>query len=145
MRSVLALACCLAALLVTGCAGTKPPPLPPGCTGDPTPIRQALRAAPGPVRLPDGTRLSECLANANDDGELQMAGAALTRVADDLAAEGDALALGYLVGAAERGAGRTNGVALELAHRIEVSARRLDEATSDAALSRGLAAGRRTG
>ena len=147
MRLELALSCCLLVVALAGCGSTHPPALSLSCTGGPGPIRTALKAAPGPVRLADGTRLSDCVADADDDGELQEAGALLTRVADDLAAGGQAVQLGYLVGAARRGGAHTNGVGLELVHRIEASARRLGEGggTDGAALERGLEAGERTG
>jgi len=68
-----------------------------------------LRAAPGAVRLPGGTRLSECITRAYQDAEVQQLGFTLTPVADQLARSArpaDALALGYLLGAVERGARR---------------------------------------
>ena len=148
MRLELALSCCLLVVALAGCGSSQPPALSLSCTGGPGPIRTALKAAPGPVSLPDGTKLSACVADADDDGELQEAGALLTRVADDLAADGRALQLGYLVGAARRGGAHTNGVGLELVHRIEASARRLGEddgGPTGAALERGLEAGERTG
>jgi hypothetical protein len=118
-----------------------------------TDVLAALRAAPRPVTLPDGTRLSACVRETTTDAGLQNLGLVLTAVSDRLA--DDALAgrrgaadeLGYLVGAADAGSSSSQGIQLELARRIEGSARRIDGTSPaiDAALRRGLAAGRETG
>ncbi|MCU0313527.1 MAG: hypothetical protein MUC84_05625 [Solirubrobacteraceae bacterium] len=116
-------------------------------------VLAALRAAPQPVRLPDGTRLSECLRAATADAALQNLGVVLTAVSDRLADDAldgrreAALALGYLIGAADAGSRSSQGIQLELARRLEGSARRIDGTSPaiDAAVLRGLAAGRETG
>ena len=78
----------------------------------------------------------------------------LTRAADHLAGRaqrGDRAprcGLGYLVGAARRGAARTNGIRAELARRVESSARVLADGGGPAvaaALQRGVRAGEATG
>jgi hypothetical protein len=141
------------AVLALGAAAcrTDEPKLPTACRGEPARIAAALRTAPAPVRLPDGTRLSTCLERARSDAELQDVGLALTSVADGLAtriARSDtaALQLGYLIAAAGRGAQRTNGVGLELQRRLEQTVG-LDgpPPARRAAFERGTAAGRRTG
>lgn len=97
--------------------------------------------------LADGASIAGCVERARNDGQLQDVGSALSTVADDLAsraAHGDAAAatqLGYLVGAARRGAARTNGVAAELVRRLEQAG---GEA-SPAPLASGLRAGERNG
>jgi len=136
-----------AAALAGGCGDDSEPPS-PLCTEGERAIERALGAAPGRVALTDGTRLSDCVAHARDAGELQSFGVIVTRVGDRLAerAREDpaaALRLGYLIGAARRGAAGTNGVGLELQHRLEVAARRV--ADKRAALERGMRAGARTG
>ena len=138
------------AAAATGCGASAATPA-PACTASPQDILTALAQAPGRVRLGDGTRLSQCVARATEDGPLQEVGATFTAAADALAARADrdraaALQLGYLVGATRRGAATTNGVALELAHRIE-SAAALRGATAGAlaAEREGLAAGARGG
>ncbi|HYY06197.1 MAG TPA: hypothetical protein VE997_06450, partial [Candidatus Limnocylindria bacterium] len=116
-------------------------------------IERALSRAPAPVTLSSGTRLSECVSHARSDAELQNAGSVLTRAADDLAGRaerGDAQAavgLGYLVGAARRGARRTAGIHAELQRRVESSARALVDRGADLAraLRRGMRAGEATG
>lgn len=120
MRAGIAIGTALVAL-AAGC-GDEPEPLPPACSDGPESVRVALRAAPGPVRLPGGTRLSDCVARATNDAELQQVGFSLTPVADDLAEAAtpeSALQLGYLLGAVRQGAARSNGVALELVRRME--------------------------
>jgi hypothetical protein len=135
------------------CGSEDPPPLDGACTESPGAIERALARAPRPVTLPTGTRLSECVSHARSDADLQTAGAVLTRAADDLASraeQGDtqaAVGLGYLVGAARRGAKRTAGIHAELQRRVESSARVLADggASVAAALARGVRAGEATG
>jgi hypothetical protein len=148
MRPRFALPAVLAALAATGC-GAERAPLPVLCTEGAPPIERALRRAPGPVALADGTPLSRCVAGARDIGELQSFGFIVTRLADRLAdrAPADdaaALRLGYLIGAARRGAEHSEGVPNELVHRLEVTARRVP-ARAQPTLERGLRAGERAG
>jgi hypothetical protein len=153
-RRLAALTALALAFATAGCGAGDPAPVDAACTGSPGAIEHALARAPSPVTLPSGTRLSQCVAGARTDADLQNAGMVLTRAADhlaDRAQRGDAAAaldLGYLVGAARRGAARTNGIHAELAHRVESSARLLADGGSAnlaAALQRGLRAGRATG
>jgi hypothetical protein len=98
-------------------------------------------------------RLSDCVSRARNDAELQETRRVFTQAADDLALraqDGDAAAaaaLGYLVGAARRGAARTAGIHAELQRRVERSAAYLGDGGPrvTAALERGLRAGRATG
>jgi hypothetical protein len=89
-------------------------------------IRSALAKAPGPVALPDGTLLSDCVAHPVDSGDLQTVGSTMLSVtqqlADDAAGGGDPAALtqlGYLIGAVHRGAARAGGVNDELVRRLD--------------------------
>ena len=137
------------ALLVAGCGSSDPAPTPAACL-DERAIATALARAPDQVRLPDGSALSRCVRlAAHREGDLQGLGASLTRIADDLrgAARSDPQAaerLGYLVGAARRGAARTPGLAAQLARRLGQTASFDDPLTRDAVL-RGVAAGEDTG
>jgi hypothetical protein len=143
----------LALLAAPGCGAADRPPLDPACTSSPQAIERALDRAPAPVMVRPGMRLSDCVAAARSDAELQNAGIVLTGVAEHLAArakDGDAragLALGYLVGAARRGAARTTGIQSQLARRMESAAAFVDDGgpAVAAALERGLRAGRATG
>jgi hypothetical protein len=142
-----------AALALTGCGGGGDPPFDTTCSDSPQAIERALQRAPAPVKLASGTRLSDCVARARSDADLQNAGAALTRAADDLAdraKRGDARAatgLGYLVGAARRGAARTAGIHAQLERRMETAAAFLDGGGPEVAraLRRGMRAGEATG
>jgi len=90
----------------------------------------AIRGAPGPVHLHDEVLISECLAENQEGGDLATVGAALVETATKLnsqarARPGDAanVQLGYLLGAAQRGAERTDGIHAELIRRLAVAAR----------------------
>jgi hypothetical protein len=133
-----------------GCGAHKLP-LSAVCTGDPGPIERAIARAPDAVRLADGTSISTCVSRALDDGQLQSLGATFTAVADDLAARarsGDrpAVALGYLIGAARRGAAHSNGINAELVRRLEQEAVPYGApGPRHAAVDRGIQAGSRLG
>jgi hypothetical protein len=123
------------------------------CTASPRAIERALARAPRPVTLEGGALLSDCVSRSRNDAQLQETGRVLTQAADALALraqDGDltaATGLGYLVGAARRGAARTEGVHAELQRRLENAAVFLADggARVAAALDRGLRAGRSTG
>ena len=147
-----------AALALGGCGGSEDAVLSAGCTEDDGSVVSALEGAPDEVVLPDGTRLSDCVANGLDDADLQNIGITYHRAAERLrddaqegsgpAAQDAALRLGYLVGATRKGASGTNGVMAELQRRIEnVAGRYTDRATPAGrdALERGLEAGERLG
>lgn len=146
MRAHLAVG--LAAMIgaAAGC-GSSVKPLPPACSDGPSAIVRALASAPGSVRLGDGTPLSDCVARAYDDGEVQQLGFSFTPAADRLAARrtaAAALQLGYLVGAVRRGAARTNGVQGELVRRLEATIV-FDDPALVAAARRGVHAGEARG
>jgi hypothetical protein len=112
----------LVVALAAGCGATHEE-LADTCRGTGREIAAALDDAPREVRLPDGTRLSECVARAVDSAELQNVGASFTAAAARLAQaaphDGDAaLRLGYLIGAVERGAKATAGFQAELENRM---------------------------
>jgi hypothetical protein len=146
----LRVACMLAVIGAAGCGDR--PPLATACRdGGEAAVRSALHGAPGHVALADGTALSTCVERAYSDADLQVVGAALTAAGDGLAraAARDphaALELGFLDGAATRGAGRTNGIASELANRLDhlVDGGSLSPAAR-AAYARGRAAGLASG
>jgi hypothetical protein len=146
-RLVLVLA---AAALAAGCQDDGAPPVSLACTEDPKAVVRALSGAPGAVALADGTPLSRCLRDADGDADLQEVGSTFSRAAEDLelvALRGDeraGLQLGYLVGAARRGARTTSGLADELVRRLERSAAAVEGPAADA-VQRGLAAGEARG
>ncbi len=138
------LALLLAAALLAGCGEEEE--LPIACT-DRAAVVRALEAAPRLVTLEGEVSLAECVRRASSDAELQELGVALTGVAEGLevAARRDeqaALRLGYLIGAARRGAISTaGGVQLELARRLERSGAQVAGRAREDALVRGLDAG----
>lgn len=129
MRRLLAL-CALALLLVAAGCGPPDDTTPVACLEGSGAYLRALRRAPGEVTLDDGTPISGCLVENQKGGELATVGTAMLTAATKLNAEarqdpgGDAnLRLGYLLGAAERGASKTNGIHVELIRRLTAAAR----------------------
>lgn len=110
-----------------------------GSTGDATPVAcldgadayvAALGDAPGDVRLSGEAPISDCLAENQAGGDLASVGVAMVQAATELNAEarddpGGAanLQLGYLLGAAQRGAAETSGIHAELIRRLAAAAR----------------------
>ena len=149
-RSVVLLVAVLG--VASGCTKTEEARVAPSCLEGPGAVTGALRAAPSSVRLADGTPLSACVRDADSGADLQNLGGALTRVGEDLeeaALAGDAEAavqLGYLAGAARRGAPNDSEIQTELVRRLERSAA-LEGAPAAVtqAAERGFRAGERTG
>ena len=140
----------LLAAVVAGCGTSEIPAPSPECVAGPEAVARALAKAPGEVRLVDGTPLSECIARASSDAELQNLGLILTDVAEDLeagaaSAPRSALQLGYLIGAARRGAPSESSLQAELVHRLERSAALELSAASERALEEGMRAGEQRG
>jgi hypothetical protein len=129
VRRALAIPAIALALLAAGCGGT----------GDSTPVAcldgagaylGALGGAPGEVRLSGEVPISDCLAENQAGGDLTGVGAAMLAAATKLNAEarvepgaGANLQLGYLLGAAQRGAEGTEGIHTELIRRLSAAAR----------------------
>lgn len=138
----------LSAAALAACGSDARPP-PAACTDGPGPLRRALAQAPGRVTL-DGDPLSACFTKGSDADDLQRVGSAWVSVAAELAddarrnPEGEAaLRLGYLVGAAHRGAGNSPGLHMDLVRRLDQESRPLGRRSR--ALRSGLRAGRRVG
>ena len=134
----------LAALaLIAGCGNNKSEKLPAACSGGPLVITQALRKAPGVVTL-QGTPISRCFTRNAQGTDIEIVGTDMVVAAEQLhdAAQqgkpGAALQLGYLVGAAQRGAKRS-GLGNELVRRIEAETSGLG--SGRAAYQRGVQAG----
>lgn len=150
---VRALASTLALGLALTACGTHAKPVSESCIGrgEGQEIIAALKAAPGDVRLGDGTRLSECVSRAVAGTDLQNVGAVLTRAGSELAlgARHDPVAavrLGFLIGAVERGSSNTAGFQAELENRMRSFAEDPDvRGPQRAAMLRGRAAGKRAG
>jgi hypothetical protein len=119
----------LLAALASGC-GSQDDSTPVACLEGSSAYLDALAAAPDEVRLAGDAPISDCLAENQQAGDLATVGAALVEAATKLNAEaraqpdGDAdLRLGYLIGAAQRGADRTEGIHADLLRRLTVAAR----------------------
>jgi hypothetical protein len=135
----------LCAALIMGSCGGDEDPVPDACTEGPAAVRAALRAAPGEVRL-DGAPLSHCLNEGASAGELQAVGVSFLGAAARLAPAARrepggraTLELGYLVGAAHRSGGATQGVHDELLRRLDQELAGVD--TRSGAFRRGERAG----
>jgi hypothetical protein len=89
----------------------------------------ALKKAPGAVELHSGTPISHCLVENQKAGDLATVGTAMVAAATRLNAEARAkpggadLRLGYLLGAAQRGADSTDGIHADLIRRLSAAAR----------------------
>jgi hypothetical protein len=129
MRRILPIVALCLGLLATGCGETDDS-TPVACLESSPTYLKALETAPGEVALGDGTLISECLAPNQTAGDLATVGLILLRTTTKLntgaRAEpgGDAnLRLGYLLGAAQRGAEQTEGIHDELVRRLTAAAR----------------------
>lgn len=142
----------LVALLLAvtaGCAREREAAVPVECQAGRAAIRSALRRAPAPVRV-EGVALSECFTISSDTADIAAVGEEYLAVASALAegarrrpGGGEALRLGYLLGAVRRGAARTQGVNDEMLRRIEQELLAIDARTR--AFREGERAGRRSG
>lgn len=119
----------IVALAITGCGSTDNA-TPVGCLEGSGAYLRALQAAPGVVRLADGTPISGCLVENQTAGNLATVGTAMVAAATSLNAEARAqpggsanLQLGYLLGAAQRGASENQGIDAELLRRLAFAAR----------------------
>jgi hypothetical protein len=130
MRAVIVTAfACLLLGAVAGCGGQSDS-TPVACLEGARAYLAALEDAPGEATLGGETPISECLAENQQSGDLANVGEALVEAATGLNAEartdpgGDAnLQLGYLLGAAQRGADGTQGIHTDLLRRLTVAAR----------------------
>jgi hypothetical protein len=117
------------ALIAAGC-GSQDDSTPVACMEGASAYEEALKAAPGEVRLEGETPISDCLAPNQTAGDLTRVGEAMLQTATDLNAEirfgpgSDApIQLGYLLGAAERGSEESEGIHTDLVRRLTAAAR----------------------
>jgi hypothetical protein len=128
MRRPLPLA--LAALAIVAGCGDSDDSTPVACLDGASRYLRALEAAPGEVKLAGETPVSDCLVENQAGGDLANVGAAMLAAATKLNSEARAapggpanLQLGYLLGAAQRGAARSEGIHAELVRRLSAAAR----------------------
>ena len=126
--TLLAAALCMTGA-VLGC-GSRDDSTPVACLEGASAYEKALKTAPDEVRLEDETPISDCLAPNQTAGDLTRVGEAMIEVATELNAEARAnpggaanLQLGYLLGAAQRGAEESEGIHTDLVRRLAVAAR----------------------
>ena len=127
------LAACAAALLLAvfvGCGSGRDTETPVACLEGAAAFERALSRAPDTVLLGGETPIEDCLTENQSGGDLATVGEAMVEAATGLNAEaredpgGQAtLELGYLIGAAERGAAETEGIHTDLIRRLVVAAR----------------------
>jgi hypothetical protein len=129
MRRALAIAALCMGLFATGC-GAPDSSTPVACLEGPSAYLKALEAAPGQVGLGGSTPISDCLVQNQKAGDLATVGESMLRATTELNAQARAkpggaanLQLGYLLGAAERGAEQTEGIHDELVRRLTAAAR----------------------
>src|SRR4051794_25822394 len=129
MRFVAAALLAALALAGVGC-GSQDDSTPVACLEGASAYERALREAPGEVLLGGETSVSDCLTENQKAGDLARVGEAMVETATALSAQareedgGDAaLRLGYLIGAAERGASSSEGIHTDLVRRLTVAAR----------------------
>lgn len=125
-RFVIPVACVFA---LAGC-GNREASTPVACLAGAPVYERALRVAPGEVRLGGDTPISDCLPSNQAAGELAQVGEAMVETATRLNAlarqrpdTDAALQLGYLIGAAQRGAADSEGIHAALLRRLAVAAR----------------------
>ena len=129
MRVFAATVFLVALALVIGC-GSADDSTPVACLEGAEAYERALGAAPDEVLLGGETLISECLTRNQSSGDITQVGEAMVETATRLNAEaradagGDAaVRLGYLLGAATRGAGEGEGIHSDLVRRLTVAAR----------------------
>jgi hypothetical protein len=115
-------------VLAGGC-GTTDTSTPEACRSGPGAYLKALQAAPGEVTLSDGTSISGCLVENQDPGDLAAVGSAMLSAATTLNAVAREhpggrvnFQLGFLIGAAQRGAEGSEGIHTELVRRLSTAA-----------------------
>jgi hypothetical protein len=130
MRTPIAIVLSAATILAVAGCGAPDDSTPVACLEGAGTYLHALESAPGTVELRGETPISDCLAENQQGGELATVGTAMVAAATRLNAEARAqpggsanLQLGYLLGAAQRGADRTDGIHAELIRRLSAAAR----------------------
>jgi hypothetical protein len=125
---IVALVACLVAV-VAGC-GSKDDSTPVACLEGAAAYEKALADAPGEVLLGGETPISECFVRNQSSGDLTRVGEAMIETATELNAGARVepggvvnFQLGYLLGAAERGAEESEGIHTDLVRRLAVAAR----------------------
>jgi hypothetical protein len=128
-------------VVLAGCGSDRSEKMPAACASGPGSFVKALAKAPAAVTV-GGTPISRCFNRDAGGTDEQILGTNLLAAAQQLADRGQSLQLGYLIGAARRGA-RRNGLAAELVRRLEQEPTSATIASAE--YRRGLRAGLITG
>jgi hypothetical protein len=119
----------LVGTVATGC-GDSEDSTPVACLEGDRVYLRALEDAPGEVRLDGEVPISDCLPASQSGGDLAEVGAVMLAAMTELNAEARAepggeanVQLGYLLGAAQRGAESSEGIHAELIRRLAAAAR----------------------
>jgi hypothetical protein len=127
---LVAAAMAVAGLLAFAGCGEQEESTPVACLEGELVFLDALEVAPGVVELGGTTPISACLAENQSGGDLAEVGAAMLSAATELngAAREEPggaanVQLGYLLGAAQRGADESEGIHDELVRRLAAAAR----------------------
>jgi hypothetical protein len=130
MRFVTASLLAFLAIVAVGCGNQNDDSTPVACLKGPGVYEKALTAAPEEVLLDDEAPISDCLTRNQKAGELTKVGEAMVETATVLVQQersepfqGVAVRIGYLVGAARRGAEDTEGIHTDLLRRLTAAAR----------------------
>ena len=115
--------------IVAGCGSDDSTETPAACLGSTSDYLEALRAAPGEVRLDGSTSISSCIVPEQEAGQLAQVGQSMVQAATRLNAElresrsdEAALRLGYLLGAVQEAASTTGGIHEDLTLRLDAAA-----------------------
>jgi hypothetical protein len=116
-----------ASLALAACGDDGDTDVAAACLGDASTYTQALGSAPEQVRLAGETPISECLVADQEGGQLATIGRQMVVVATRLNTDArqdptgpEAVQLGYLVGAVERG---SENIHADLVRRVNSAAR----------------------
>jgi hypothetical protein len=142
--------------VLAGCGSDDSPDTPVACLGPASDYLDALRAAPGEVRLDASTPISDCLVSEQEGGQLAQVGQAMVAAATTLNEQvrrGDdnaPLQLGYLQGAVQEAASETGGIHEDLTLRLDAAANFTPDgkpfpAPVERVLGEGYAAGQQSG
>jgi hypothetical protein len=143
-----------AALLAAGCGSKQEDQAPAACLASSDGYLRALQSAPGQVRLEGTTPISDCLVPSQEGGQLANIGQSMVVAATKLNVETRqnpggpaAVELGYLLGAAAKGA---DPIHADLIRRLNSAARFSEtggtlSADFERAFGRGYAAGHQSG
>jgi hypothetical protein len=126
-RTAMAAALAALALVFAGCSSDEDEETPSACLDGSSAYLQALRTAPGEVRLDGETPISDCLTPEQEGGELAEVGSTMIEAATALNREARAdpsgaatMQLGYLIGAVGAGA---DSIHADLVRRLNAAAR----------------------